>query len=246
MVEIPATCLAYDEDLSGLIDGELGEEREAEVRAHLDGCAHCRERLEALRGVDTALRSVAAPAVPSDLRARLAQRLSSRGPAFARLRSAAHAASPRLRRAKSIPRRPRWLAAGVGLAAAAALALYLAVGSVEGPRPGAVRRPETLASRGAAGSVPLPAPPLEVAETPPPVPAEEPSVSAAESFAPAAAESVAIAETPAAEETPPFDLDAISDEELAVVVDLDTYEDLDVIVNLEILERYLAGEAGSG
>ena len=224
MVEIPVTCLAYDEDLSGLIDGELGDEREVEVHSHIEGCARCRERLDALRGVDTALRSVAAPAMPPDLRDRLAQRLSLGGAASTRLHLPAPAASPRLRRAEPAPRRTRWLAAGVGLAAAAALALYLAVGSVDGPRPGAVRGLETLASRGAAesggeASAPLPAPPLEVAETPQSAPAEE---------------------------TPPFDLDAISDEELAVVVDLDTYEDLDVIVNLEILERYLAGEAGSG
>ena len=77
MVEIPATCLAYDEDLSGLIDGELRAERETEVSAHLEGCAHCRERLEALRGVDTALRSVAAPEVSPGLRARLELRLTA-------------------------------------------------------------------------------------------------------------------------------------------------------------------------
>ena len=57
MSEIPATCLAYDEELSALIDGELSVEREAEVRAHLDACARCRSQVEELCNVDLTLAS---------------------------------------------------------------------------------------------------------------------------------------------------------------------------------------------
>ena len=40
------------------------------------------------------------------------------------------------------------------------------------------------------------------------------------------------------------DLEALDAEDLAVVLDLDTIEDLPVIANLELLERLLAAEAG--
>ncbi len=76
MSEIPATCLAYDEELSALIDGELSVEREAEVRAHLDACVRCRSRVEELCNVDLTLASAELPAVPGELRQRLAARIA--------------------------------------------------------------------------------------------------------------------------------------------------------------------------
>ena len=52
MSEIPAACAGYAPDLSALLDGELCEEREVEVREHAESCARCAARLEALRRVD--------------------------------------------------------------------------------------------------------------------------------------------------------------------------------------------------
>jgi anti-sigma factor RsiW len=42
------------------------------------------------------------------------------------------------------------------------------------------------------------------------------------------------------------ELDAASPEELAVAIDLDTVEDLEVIANLEVLEAIVAQDGGSG
>ncbi len=56
--------------VTAFIDGELDHARRDEVLAHLTHCTACREEVEALRLLKTALRS-AAPAVPMDLNARL-------------------------------------------------------------------------------------------------------------------------------------------------------------------------------
>ncbi len=40
-------CPAF-EDMSALIDGELPQEREAEVRRHLDACADCRRQIDGM------------------------------------------------------------------------------------------------------------------------------------------------------------------------------------------------------
>ncbi|MDJ0852970.1 MAG: zf-HC2 domain-containing protein, partial [Myxococcota bacterium] len=77
MNDVPASCLPFDEDLSALVDDELGAEREAEVREHLAGCPRCAQRLEALCDVDLTLASLPAPEVSGDLRARLAARIAA-------------------------------------------------------------------------------------------------------------------------------------------------------------------------
>lgn len=112
----------WDETLSAWVDGELESGRDAELRDHVAGCAVCRARVEALRRVDLQLAAMPLPAVPDDLRERLARRLET--PATSTLPS---------RRAP--PPRRRWLtpAAGLAVAAAAALALYLSVGGGESP-----------------------------------------------------------------------------------------------------------------
>jgi len=116
MSEIPADCLPFDEDLSALIDAELNAEREAEVRAHVEGCPRCALRLAALGNVDLALADVPAPEVPADLSRRLAARLASEAP----------------RRAQTAPpgaeRRGRGLRVAGGLAAAAAVGLAVFLG----------------------------------------------------------------------------------------------------------------------
>jgi anti-sigma factor RsiW len=228
----PATCQAYEADLSALLDGELEPAREAEVRAHAAGCARCAERLARLARVDEALRSLPDAETPADLAERLRVRLDEE-----RRRTAASAGDPEdrgrsLRRGPSSdevrrpgdarqappsqrppPRRRRWIPlTATALAAAAALALYLVFGR---PRPG---EEPTLADR--ERTVPEP----EIARRevlPEPVPEE--LVSGPELEA----------------------IQAASDEELALALDLDTLADLDVIERLHVLEQ-LAALDGAG
>jgi anti-sigma factor RsiW len=177
VAEIARDCLAFDAELSALLDGELGAGPLARVEAHLAGCARCRGRLAELRAVDLALAALPERAAPADLAERLARRLAAwrRAPGVAASRVAA------------------WLA--VPAAAAAALVLYLALRPTPAPEGPALAR-EPLAA---------------------PAPGE-----------------------PAA----PGDLEALETEELAVVLDLETMQDLPVIANLDLLERLL--DEGSG
>jgi anti-sigma factor RsiW len=157
-----------DEELSALLDGELGPARQAELRELLARSPEVAARLDALRRVDAALRGIPEREVPGDLLARVHLQ-GERTPA-----SEVGGRGPRRRR--------RWLAPAGGLAAAstaAALALWLA--------PGAGRE----------------------------VPEE-------------------------------IDLAQLSDEEIALVIDLDTLEDLELIENLDLLEQLEALEAGRG
>jgi anti-sigma factor RsiW len=218
MTNISETCAPYEADLSALVDGELAPEREAEVRAHLGGCAACSERVEALCDVDLALASIAVPQVPADLRVRLAERIA-REDADREARAASRPTRAASRPTSGRPQAPRPPAApprrprrglsravlAVASAAAAALALYLAVTGVD-------------------SSLPLeaPAPELRVAESVPERPA-----------------------TPKEEVAPEADVLAeASEEELAVILELETVENLDLIANLDFLERWLALEEG--
>jgi len=178
-------CQAFDEDLSAWIDGELAAPRRSAVEAHLASCRACTARVEELRAVDRALRSLPEPAVGAALRARLGDRLSGEGAAAApamRMPAARRRLAPARRRLA-----PALLVLPTAAAAALALALLL--------RPSAT--PEGAA------------PPATIAD------------------APAAGE-----------------LEALDPEVLAVVLELDTIEDLPVIANLELLERLVAAEAG--
>jgi len=154
------------DDLSAWIDGELDARREAEIRAHLAGCAGCAATLDALRGVDLALAGVGASQVPDDLLDRTLRRVEGEA-----------GASMKERRSISA----RWLRPALALAAS--LALYLAVTGNDAP-------PELADGAGA------PAPGTA--------------------------------------------LDEISEDELAVLLELDTIEDYDVIANLEVLEHLVA------
>jgi anti-sigma factor RsiW len=161
--EFKATCATYAEDLSALLDGELAEPREVEVLGHLESCSDCTGRVEALRRVDAALAAASAATVPANLRARLDARLSSE-------RNASQSPSAASRE----ERRTRWFAhpaIGVATAAAAALALYVGVASVQ-----------------------------------------------------------------------TVDLDDLSEEDLAMALELDTIEDLEEIANLDLLVRLLEFE----
>jgi anti-sigma factor RsiW len=143
MSDILETCAPYEADLSALVDGELAPEREAEVRAHLRGCAACSERLEALCDVDLALASIAVPPVPAGLRARLAERIAG----DAGVPEGREGARPAPHRpALAAPRRSRrWLlrpALGAAVAAAAVFALYLAVTTLDSSLPLETPTPE--------------------------------------------------------------------------------------------------------
>ena len=112
----------WDEELSAWLDGEQGPARDAELRDHVGSCAACGARVEALRRVDARLAATPLPAVSEGLHARLAGRLEP----------AAEAGPARW----APPQRQRWLSApvaGLALAAAAAVAVYLAVGGGRTP-----------------------------------------------------------------------------------------------------------------
>jgi hypothetical protein len=215
-VEIDERCRPFDADLSALIDGELGAGRRAEIEAHVASCAGCSHRLAALRAVDGALAALPSPAVAPDLRARLAGRL---------------AAEPGPRSARPPPARSRrMLRAALPAAAAAALALYLALRAPAPP--GEPPEPAAIAKAPPAAAV-EPGPEPQIAETPPEAPAVEPAPSPAPQIAERTPEAAVEGE-----------LEALETEELGVVLDLDTIEDLPVIANLEVLERLLREEAG--
>ncbi len=209
MPEIAATCLAYEEELSALIDGELSVEREVEVRAHLDACARCRARVEELCNVDLALASAELPVVPAELRQRLAARIARDA---AGVRAAPRRAPPR-----RVFRRLAAPAAGLAAAAALALALYTTL------RPALTPEAPVLV----AGPEPRP----EAVEPPVPVVPEPASLEVAREPAPDLGEA---------------ELDALPEEELAVVMELDTIQDYDVIANLDLLERFLDLGEGAG
>jgi len=107
-----------DEDLSALLDGELSPERESELRARIVGEPALSARLAELERVGLALRAMPTEAPSPELRASLRAKLEREG-----------AAPAENSRALADRRRfvPSW--AGGALAAAAALALYLAVSS---------------------------------------------------------------------------------------------------------------------
>jgi len=90
---------------------------------------------------------------------------------------------------------------------------------------------------------------VEVAESTPAEATEASSAAGevAESAPPTAPIEVAEA-SPAVAESPPAppDLDTASDEELALVLEIETIEDLGAIANLDLLERILLMEEGAG
>jgi anti-sigma factor RsiW len=225
-----------EEDLSALLDGELEASREAEVRAHTQGCARCRARLAALARVDVLLAAAPVRETSAALDANLRARIAAEGQAAARPEPARPDRGMPPGRSAPTERRSRRARPFVAalLAAAAALALYLAVGRSRTPL--------------------APAPEPRVAQAPEPVaPPQLPAPPEPESVEPVAPEAapVAIAEQPAASPQPATpaqdpDFDALPAEEIAVGLELDTAADLEVIANLELLEALVALEEGRG
>lgn len=100
--------------LQDFLDGRLDHTRQAEVRAHLDGCPDCRRKVEAMRWVrDVALKQLPGEEVPPALADRVATALD--------------AADERARPATMVTTGRRWgkWVGGGALLATAALALLL-------------------------------------------------------------------------------------------------------------------------
>ncbi len=255
MSDVPASCQPFDEDLSALVDEELGPEREAEVRAHLAGCSRCAQRLEALCDVDLTLAGLPAPEVPGDLRARLAARIAAEPARIAAEPEAPRAAAPPPPRRAPPPRRRSrsalWMTAA---AAALALAVWVAVRSEPGVAPQAPLA-RTPAPAPEAVPTPVPDPPalLVAVEEPPEAPAgpEEPAPAptpvAVEQPTPAPAPPEPALEAPlqVAEAGLP-ELADLEEADVALLLELDAVQDLEVIANLDLLERFLALEERRG
>ena len=69
-------CGGYAADLSALLDGELGPERAALLRAHVAACERCRGQLARFERLDALLAGAPSPAVPASVQARLAARIA--------------------------------------------------------------------------------------------------------------------------------------------------------------------------
>jgi len=215
-----------DEDLAGLLDGTLDPERAAELRERLRHDPGLAERLEALRRIDAALRSIPEPPVPSDWLARVkarAREIEGGGPAEQAARASGRARSrvpPRARRGPprcALRRGALAWASATPAAAAAGLALWLATGSPE-PDPQAplmVARPDPPPASQAAPASPSPSPSQ---------PGPAPAPSGRESGRPPEA----------------VDLETVSAEEIALVrtfAALDP-EELEIVEQLHLLERW--------
>jgi len=241
MPEDPMRCSVPEEELSALVDGELAEERAHELRSHATTCARCAERVAAFERAGVLLSALPARPVPADLRARLQARIDAEG---------AEAAAPvsRTPTRAAPPSRRRWLgsrvfATAAALAAAVALFWALAPGQRSGP-----------------GSE-IERPPIARQESPPPAPAPTPELDPApelpnvpEPLAPQIAETTPAPAAPQIAEAKPepsptaadAEFDPVPAEEIAVALELETIEDLDVIANLELLEALVALGEGTG
>ncbi len=243
MANVSNDCSGYEADLSALLDGELGPERAAALRAHIAACERCRGQLARLERLDALLAGAPSPAVSASLHARLAARIAEASRVDTRVRGADAA------RARA-PRRSRLSrAAGAVAAAAAGVALYLAVVGREPAPTGGESSPVQIARPQAA---PAPAAP-QIAQRSAPAPGAASAPAAPRAPAPphrepaaappVATEVIARRPEPAPAAPASVDLDSLPDEDLGIALELDTVEDLDVIANLELLELMLAEES---
>jgi anti-sigma factor RsiW len=70
--------LRHPEDFNCYLDSDFSDSRYEEIRAHLEGCAKCREELEIWRGIEAAFRSPELDIeVPPFLWQRIASRISA-------------------------------------------------------------------------------------------------------------------------------------------------------------------------
>lgn len=215
-----------DEDLSALVDRELEPDREAAVRRVLARDPALRDRADAFAKLDDALRALPRPPLPSDLhartRARIAEaiRADAQTDRDARPIDAATSTPGRDRSANTTllrGRRPalvRWATPLAALAAGIALLLWLGTSPParrdEAPQPAIARAPEVGPRAGA-----------------------RPSAIARAREATVVERSEPLDEVDA-------ELAQCSDEELAVAMEFELLNELDVIWQLEALEALAA------
>lgn len=72
------SCDRYQELFSAVIDGELTDSEEGQLRSHLAECSACRAKLETMRQENDLLSSSAMPRQPSGLRAKVKERIGLR------------------------------------------------------------------------------------------------------------------------------------------------------------------------
>ncbi|MBI4776129.1 MAG: zf-HC2 domain-containing protein [Deltaproteobacteria bacterium] len=72
------SCFGYRKRLGAYLDDELKSRRRRAVSAHLAKCPACRAALAEMRGLESALLSLDAPAPPSNLTSRIMAEASSR------------------------------------------------------------------------------------------------------------------------------------------------------------------------
>ena len=237
MQTIPSDCVGFEEDLSALLDGELRAAREVEVREHVEQCTRCSDRLRAFERVGESLRGLPVPAAPYDLELRLRARIES--DRIARRRVVLGLTPHR--------RRPSFARVGiaVGVALAATLLLLLLLGpSRTGDGGGA-----PVARIAQEPPAPTPAPPPRAVRSPesrrvPQSPERQLAPKAAPQRVATREPRAQRSERPTAQpvptvarETPPgVDLAGVSEEEIALALELDTVQDFDVIDHLELLE----------
>ena len=233
-----------EEALSSLLDGELSEENEEEIRRRMaedpDLAARCAELAE----VDGLLQKLAEPLPEADRLQRMHGDLRARIEAEANTRPADGAEVIAL-----APRR-RSALVGVAAALAAALALYLALGPGGAERESDSLRQDPLLARTTDPEPVIPEPAFPVEK--PVVEAEAETAQLAQ--APVAEEALAPptvypeevvpvpepaqpeeARVAVAEDPQPLVLPD-SDERLAIALDYEMLADFDVISNLELLE----------
>jgi anti-sigma factor RsiW len=246
MPDTPFACEPYVVDLSALIDGELQPSRAAEVREHLSACEGCSQRFAVLRGVDRVLAATPMPEVPAGLRARLQERIESSPEREEVIHE--RRAAPRVRGRFIRP------AIGVAVALAASTLVYLAVlpepafdSGSEAPVVAPIEETEVALVGEPSGEAVVGEQPVEL-ELPVVVAIEETEVALVRE--PSSEEVVGdepvVLEPSVAVVDTAIELEAASDEELAVLLQLEMIQNLDVIANLEMLERLMVvGEGAS-
>ena len=266
--ELAKACIPFEEDLSALIDEELSPEREAEVRAHVGGCSHCAMRLQELCNVDLELAGLAQPTVSAELARGLAERVArdAEAPLVAHVPRDAEAplvahpprdaeaplVAPTLRveptgpRSAPRPGRRRWRdgvpLARVAAAAGLVLAAWLLLRGEEGVAPEPPLAGTTAEERQTPEFEPVPEPDTPSGE----ILAVQPERPVAPPRKPEAEVLAAGGRTPAPGATSNGALAELPEEDLAMLLELQAVEDLDLIANLELLETLLDLERGAG
>jgi len=97
-------CIKVREMLSAYIDGELSPQARFSVRAHLETCPSCFEKMEALRVISASVRGWPGPELPADFHSALTHKIAAEA-------SAARAGAARV---GPLRRGPSWSAGGLG------------------------------------------------------------------------------------------------------------------------------------